>query len=82
MAVDYAVYLYNDLPNKQGVSAEDLFTGVTSPRHKMKDCHMWEVLVYVSDPKLALGKNLPRWKSCSIKGMFIGFSQVHSSDVP
>ena len=60
MAIDYAVYLYNHLPNQQGIAPADLFTGVTIPRHKLKDCHMWGCPVYVLDPTLQAGKKLPR----------------------
>ena len=39
MDIDYAVYLYNHLPNEKDIFPADLFTGVTSPRHKLKDYH-------------------------------------------
>ena len=38
--------------------------------------------MYVLDPVLAAGKKLPRWQPRSRRGMFVGFSPVHSSDVP
>ena len=82
MAVDYAVYLYNHLPNEKGIAPADLFTGVTVPRHKLKDCHIWGAPVYVLDPVLQAGKKLPRWQPRSRRGMFVGFSPAHSSDVP
>ena len=81
MAVDYAVYLYNHLPNEQGIASVD-FSGVTAPRHKLRDCYMWGAPAYVLDPVLQAGKNLPRWQPRSRCGIFVGFSQVHSSDVP
>ena len=40
MVVDYTVYLYNHLPNENDFAPADLFTGVISPRHKLKDCHI------------------------------------------
>ena len=61
MAVDYTVYLYNHLPNEQGIAPTDLFTGVTSPRHKLRDFHMRGDHVYVLDPKLQSGMKLPLW---------------------
>ena len=82
MAVDYAVYLYNHLPNERGISPVDLFTGVTAPRHKLRDYHIWGAPVYVLDPVLQAGKKLPRWQPRSRRGMFVGFSPTHSSDVP
>ena len=53
--VDYAVYLYNHLLNEKGIAPADLFTGVTSPRHKLQDCHMWGAPVYVLESKLQSG---------------------------
>ena len=34
------------------------------------------------DPVLATGEKSPRWQPRSHKGIFVGFSPVHSSDVP
>ena len=82
MAIDYAVYLYNHLPNDQGIAPIDLFTRVTMPRHKLRDCHMLGYPVYVLDPVLAADKKLPRWQPRSRRGMFLDFSSAHSSDVP
>ena len=38
--------------------------------------------MFVLDPKLQQGQKLPRWQARSKKGMFMGFSRVHASDVP
>ena len=40
IAVYYAVYLYNYLPNEKDIAPDDLFTGVSSPRHKLRDHHV------------------------------------------
>jgi hypothetical protein len=82
MAVDHAVYLYNTLPNSHGICPADLFTGTTIPRHKLRDLHVWGCPVYVLDPTLQQGKKLPRWQPRSRRGMFLGYSTHHSSDVP
>ena len=82
MAIDYAVYLYNHLPNDYGTAPIDLFTGVTVPRHKLRDFHMWGSPVYVLDPLLASVKKFPRWQPRSRRGMLLGFSLAHLSDVP
>ena len=44
--------------------------------------HVWGAPVYVLDPKLQQGKKLPRWQPRSRRGIFVGFSNDHSSDVP
>jgi hypothetical protein len=82
MAVSYATYLYNHLPQSNGVAPADLFMGTQIPRHKLKDMHTWGCPVYVLDPKLQQGKKLPRWEPKSRKGIFLGFSPYHASDVP
>jgi hypothetical protein len=82
MAVDYATHLYNTLPNQHGVCPSDLFTGTTIPRHKIRELHVWGCPVYVLDPTLQQGMKLPRWQPRSRRGLFVGYSHHHSSDVP
>ena len=82
MAVDYAVYLYNHLPNEKGIAPADIFSGTRTPRHKLRDMHVWGCPTYVLDPTLQQGKKLPRWQPRSRQGMFLGLSPKHSSDVP
>ena len=82
MAVDYAVHIYNHLPGSNGQCPADLFTGALIPRHQLKNIHVWGCPVYVLDPKLQQGKKLPRWEPRSRQGVFVGYSPVHSSDVP
>lgn len=81
MADDYAVYLYNHLPNERDIAPVDLFTGVTAQRHKLRDCNIWGGPVYVLNQVLQAGKKLPRWQPRSRRGMFVGFSPAHSNDV-
>ena len=82
MDVDYDVYLYNHLQNTKVIAPSNLFTRVTSPRHKLKDCHVWRAPVYVLDPKLQARQKLPRWQPHSRIGMFVGFRKTHSSSMP
>ena len=82
MAIDYSTYIYNHTPNRQGIAPADLFTGSTVPRHKLKDIHVFGCPVYVLHPTLQQGKKLPRWQPRSRRGVFVGFSPKHSSDVP
>jgi hypothetical protein len=82
MAVTYATHLYNHLPNAQGLCPADIFTGSTVPRHRLKDIHVWGCPIYVLDPHLQSGQKLPRWEPRSRRGVFMGFSSLHSSEVP
>ena len=82
MAINHACYISNHMPNTKGIAPIDLFTGTQAPRHKLFDIHTRGCPVYVLDPKLQKGKKLPRWQPRSRKGVFVGFSNQHSSDVP
>ena len=82
MAVSYAVYVYNNTPNAQNLCPADLYTGSTVPRHRLRDLHTWGCPVYVLDPTLQAGKKLPRWEPRSRRGVFVGLSTIHSSEVP
>jgi hypothetical protein len=82
MAVTYATYLYNHLPNASDMCPADLFTGSTVPRHCLQDIYVWGCPVYTLDPKLQAGQKLPCWEPRSNHGVFMGFSHLHSSEVP
>ena len=81
-AVRHACYLYNHCPDRTGTCPADRFFGETVPRHKLLDLHCWGCPVYVLDPTLQQGRKLPKWQPRSRRGIFLGFSRVHSSDVP
>jgi hypothetical protein len=82
MATNYATYIYNHMPNSEGIAPIDLFAGTQFPRHKLKDIHVFGCPVYVLDPTLQSGKKLPKWQPRSRRGIFVGYSPTHSSDVP
>ena len=83
MANSYAAYIYNHMPDSTTqLAPADLFSGQHFPRHKLKDMHVWGCPVYVLDPTLQKGSKLPKWQPRSRRGIFVGFSPAHSSDVP
>ena len=82
MAVDYATHVYNHLPGPNGKCPADLFTGALITCHQLKNIHVWGCPVYVLDPTLQQGKKLPCWEPCLHQGVLVGYSPVHSSDVP
>jgi hypothetical protein len=45
------------------------------------DLHVWGCPVYVLHPKIQQGQKLPRWAPRSKRGMFLGLSQQHTSEV-
>jgi hypothetical protein len=82
MAVKYALHLFSNLPNQQNLCPADLFTGIQNPRHHLASLYVWGCPVYILDPRLQAGQKIPRWQPRSRQGMFVGFSNLHSSDVP
>jgi hypothetical protein len=79
MAATYATRIYNNIP-RNGVCPADIFTGSTI--HRLLDYHVWGCPVYVLDPKMQAGKKLPKWEPRSKRGIFMGISIQHSSEVP
>ena len=82
MAMDYAVFIYNRLPNQStGYSPIKLWTRTSFNLYKLtRDCHVWGAPAYVLEPSLAKsGGKLPKWQPRSRRGMFLGFSPDHSS---
>ncbi len=82
-AMEYAVYLWNHLPQKQSLYAPiELFSGSKfgSYDHLLRT-HVWGCPVYVLDPRLQDGKKLPKWEPRARRGQFVGFSPSHSSTV-
>ena len=83
MAVDYAVYIHNHLPNrKNGLAPLDIFSGTKWPTHKCNDLQVWGSPVYVLDSTMQDGKKLPRWKPRSRRAVFLGLSKKHASTAP
>jgi hypothetical protein len=81
MAVNHAIHIYNNTP-KKGVTPADIFTGSTVPRHHLLDLHVWGCPAYVLDPQMRQGRKLPRWQPRSRRGVKLGLSLQHSSEVP
>jgi hypothetical protein len=79
MAVSYATFQYNHVPNAQGLCPADLFTGSTVPRHRLRDIHFWGCPVYVLDPDLQAGKNYHAGSLAHAGGYSLG--SVHSIQV-
>jgi hypothetical protein len=81
MAINHAIHVYNNTPDK-GVTPAYIFTGSTVPIHRLLDLHEWGCQVYVLDPQMQQGRNLPRWQPRSQRGVNLGLSLQHYSEVP
>ena len=64
------------------VAPADVFHGNIFPCHKLRTFNVWVCPVLVIDPKISNGQKLPIWKPKSRRGVFLGYSPNHSSDVP
>lgn len=61
MAVEYAAYLYNVMPNMQTNTAPiELLTGSRMTGVEIRNSRVWGCPVYVLDPKIQDGNKLPR----------------------
>jgi hypothetical protein len=81
MAVNYAIHVYNNTPDK-GVTPADIFTGSTVPRHRLLDLHVWGCPVYVLYPQMQQGRKLPCLQPRSLRVVNLGLILQHSSEVP
>jgi hypothetical protein len=58
MAVKFAIYLFNHLPNPQKLCPADIIIGNKVPMHRLLSIHVWGCPVYVLD-KLQAGQKIP-----------------------
>lgn len=84
LAMDYAVWVYNRTPRESigGLSPLELWSSTRSDHKDLSRARVFGCPVYVLDPSLQDGKSIPKWNSRSRQGMFVGFSNEHSSLVP
>jgi hypothetical protein len=82
-AIDYAVWVFNRLPNMESdIAPNEICSGVRSPYTKLSCSHVFGCPVYVLDASLQDGKKIPKWSPRARLGLFLGFSDLHSSQVP
>ena len=82
-AIQYAVWVHNHLPpNGAGWSPTELWNRQKNPHSPLSRAHVFGCPVYVLDAKLQDGKKIPKWDSRARQGIFVGFSNEHSTLVP
>jgi hypothetical protein len=83
-AVDYAAWVFNRLPNMEsGIAPNEIWSGVLrSPSSELSRAYVFECPVYVLDASLQDGRKIPKWNPRARLGLFLGFSDLHSSLVP
>jgi hypothetical protein len=55
---------------------------VHSPSSELSCTHVFVCPVYVLDVSLQDRRKIPKWNPCARLGLFLGFSDLHSSPVP
>jgi hypothetical protein len=82
-AVDYAVWLWNHLPDTTTrLSPIEFFTKTTFPDHRhLQRISVFGCPVFVLYPTLQDAKKLLKWQRRSSKGIFLGFSPKHHTNV-
>jgi hypothetical protein len=82
-AIDYALWVFNRLPNlTNGLSPNELWSSCGAPNEEFHQSHVFGCPVYVLDATLQDGHKLPKWAPWAHLGVFLGFSTLHSSQVP
>jgi Integrase core domain. len=80
MAMDYAVWIWNNLPMDDGLSPEEKFSGQKFPNYDhLRRAHVFGCPCYVLNPKLVAGQKIPKWDPRSRQGKFVGYSKQHST---
>ncbi len=82
-SIDFAVWVFNRLPNMEsGIAPNEIWSGVRSPHTDLSCSHVFGCPVYVLNASLQDGKKIPNWSPRARLGLFLGFSDLHSSQVP
>ena len=82
-AVDYSVYLWNNLPARHiSISPKEILTDSLFANHNhLQRSHVFGCPVFVLDPRLQDGKSIPKWSMRSRRGIYLGVSPYHNSTV-
>jgi hypothetical protein len=81
--VDYAIWIFSRLPSHEtGLSLNEFWSRSFDIGHDLHWARPFGCPVNVLDPKLQDGGTVPKWDTHAHRGMFVGFSAQHSSQVP
>lgn len=82
-ALEYAVYLWNNLPNRESLLAPmEVFSSSKFVSYDfLNRMHVFGCPVYVLDPKLQDNKKLPKWSPRCRRGQYLGPSPTHSTTI-
>ncbi len=73
-AIDYAVWVFNRLPNiESGIAPSKVWSSVRYSSSELLQTHVFGCPVYVLDASLQDGKKIPKWNPWACLGLFLGF---------
>ena len=85
MEMDYYVWVYNWIPDMQyGLSAIEIWSRswFEPVLETLSNCHVWVCPAYVLEPTFHNpGVKIPKWAPRSQRGVNMGFSKIHSTQV-
>jgi hypothetical protein len=75
--------VFNRLPNLvNGLLPSEIWSSCCAPTEKLNRSHVFGCPVYVLDAALQDRHKIPKWAPQARLGIFLGFSSLHSSQVP
>ncbi|GAX26628.1 hypothetical protein FisN_UnNu100, partial [Fistulifera solaris] len=81
-AIDYVVQNFNYGPGENNSSPADMIFRTTTDRKVFADMHVWGSPAYILNPQLQDGHKIPKFEPRSRRGVFLGLSKRHASNVP
>lgn len=82
MVLKHTEHIVNHLPTANNTCPMDLVLKTTVPRDHLRNLHVWGAPSYVLHPKLQDGGKIPKWDPRSRRGLHLGWSPLHASNVP
>ena len=77
-------YLWNMFPKENNYAPVEILSSVIDEHNyaDLQHTHVWGCTVYILVYEWASGKKLPKWSPHSRRGVYLGVSSAHSSNVP
>ena len=83
-AMTHSCHLWNNVPKVDQFSPLELLSRTVNTRNygDLRHYHVWGCPVYILEYDIAVGKKLPKWSPRARRGVYLGVSSEHSSNVP
>jgi hypothetical protein len=67
---------------ESGIAPNEIWSSVHPPCTKLSCLNVFGCPVCILDVYLQDGKKIPKWSPCAHLGLFLGFSDLHFSQIP